>query len=68
MKEEFIALLKQINREGMDSLIEFLERSDFFEAPASTRYHGAYEKGLMEHSYKVYEILKEMILDDKRFY
>lgn len=59
MKEEFIKLLKEINREGMDKLIEFLEHSDFFIAPASTRFHGAIEGGLMQHSMKVYEILKE---------
>lgn len=58
MKEEIINILKSINREGMDKVIEFLEKSDFFTAPASTRFHGAYEGGLAEHSYKVYEILK----------
>ena len=58
MKEEFINLLKSINREGMDKLIEFLEGTDFFEAPASTRYHGAWKSGLLAHSMKVYEILK----------
>ncbi len=58
MKEEFIKLLKEINREGIDKLIEFLEASDFFEAPASTKFHGAWKGGLMEHSMKVYEILK----------
>ena len=58
MKEEFINLLKQIDREGMDKLIEFLERTDFFEAPASTRFHGCFKGGLLEHSMKVYEILK----------
>ena len=58
MKEEYINLLKGIDREGMDKLIEFLESSDFFEAPASTRYHGAWKGGLLEHSMKVYEILK----------
>ena len=58
MKEEYISLLKGINREGMDKLIEFLENSDFFTAPASTRYHGAWEGGLLAHSMKVYEILK----------
>lgn len=58
MKEEFIALLKQIDREGIDNLIDFLNRSDFFEAPASTRFHGCYKGGLLEHSMKVYEILK----------
>ena len=59
MKEEFIKLLKEIDREGMDKLIEFLEHSDFFIAPASTRFHGAFEGGLLEHSMKVYEILKQ---------
>ena len=58
MKEEFIELLKQTNREGIEDLIEFLNRTDFFEAPASTRFHGCYKGGLLEHSMKVYEILK----------
>lgn len=58
MKEEFIALLKQVNREGMENLIDFLNRTDFFEAPASTRFHGCFKGGLLEHSMKVYEILK----------
>ena len=61
MKEKFIELLKSTNREGMDNLIEFLEKSDFFKAPASTRFHGDHEGGLAEHSFKVYEILKEKI-------
>ena len=61
MKEEFKALLKTINREGMDNLINFIDNTDFYKAPASTRYHGDYEGGLMEHSMKVYEILKEKV-------
>ncbi len=58
MKEEFIALLRQVKREGMENLIDFLNRTDFFEAPASTRFHGCFKGGLLEHSMKVYEILK----------
>ena len=65
MKEEFIKLLKETNREGMDKLIEFLENSDFFEAPASTRYHGNFKGGLVEHSMKVYEILKTKVEEGK---
>lgn len=61
MKEQIIELLKSTNREGMDGLIEFLEKSDFFRAPASTRFHGDHEGGLAEHSFKVYEILKEKV-------
>ena len=64
MKEEFIKLLKEIDREGMDKLIEFLCNSDFFTAPASTRFHGSIEGGLLAHSMKVYEILKEKTGDN----
>ena len=61
MKEQIINLLQSTNREGMDKLIDFLEKSDFFKAPASTRFHGNHEGGLAEHSFKVYEILKEKV-------
>lgn len=61
MKEEFLGLLKSVKREGMDKLIEFIEKSDFFKAPASTRFHGDYEGGLLEHSMKVYEILIDKV-------
>ena len=61
MKEEFIKMLKEINREGMDKLLDFLETSDFYTAPASTRFHGSKEQGLLEHSLKVYEILKHKV-------
>ena len=61
MKEEFIELLKSTNREGMDKLIEFLNSSDFFTAPASTRFHGNFEGGLLEHSMKVYEIFDDKV-------
>ena len=61
MKEQFIELLRSTEREGPEELIKFLEKTDFFEAPASTRYHGAYKGGLLEHSLKVYEIFKEKV-------
>ena len=46
---------------GIEDLISFLEKTDFFKAPASTRFHGDYEGGLVEHSMKVYEILVEKV-------
>ncbi len=61
MKEEFITLLKTVSREGMDKLIAYLEKTDFFKAPASTRFHGNYEGGLLEHSLNVYHLLKEKV-------
>lgn len=61
MVEEFKSLLNSINREGMNNLINFIEKTDFYTAPASTRFHGSYEGGLLEHSMKVYEILKHKV-------
>ena len=61
MKEEFIDLLKSTNREGMDKLLEFLDNSDFYTAPSSTRFHGNWESGLLEHSLAVYKLLKEKV-------
>ena len=61
MKEEFISLLRSTNREGTEEVIQFLEKSDFYKAPASTRFHGSFEGGLLEHSMKVYEILKHKV-------
>ena len=61
MKEEFIELLKNVNRNGIDKLIAYIEKTDFFKAPASTRFHGNYEGGLLEHSLNVYHLLKEKL-------
>ena len=41
-KEEFIKIYKEkITRAGSEKLLEWLEKTDFFDAPASTRYHCA---------------------------
>ena len=61
MKEQFLELLRKVNREGINELIEFIQKTDFFKAPASTRFHGDHEGGLVEHSIKVYEILKHKV-------
>lgn len=63
-KEQFLAYFDQhITRPGADELRTFLtgERSDFFTAPASTRFHGNYEGGLCEHSIHVYEALCDYV-------
>ena len=58
-KEEFIEIYKsKIKREGADKLLDFLEnKSDFFTAPASTRFHNSFEGGLLRHSLNVYRCL-----------
>ena len=67
-KERFIEIYKKyIHREGSDRLLEFLlsRNSDFFEAPASTRFHGNYEGGLLEHSLNVYDCLKDYLARER---
>lgn len=58
-KEEFIEIFREhVTRDGADKLLDYLEnKSDFFTAPASARYHGAYEGGLCDHSLNVYHCL-----------
>ena len=61
-QERFIQIYKEkITREGADKLLDFLMKSDFFTAPASTRYHGAYEGGLLQHSLNVYDCLVDIL-------
>ncbi len=56
-KERYINLLKQTNRQGIDDLINWLESTDFFDAPASTKYHNSKPGGLLEHSLNVFHEL-----------
>jgi hypothetical protein len=63
-KDRFVEIYReQITRPGAEKLLNYLlsENSDFFTAPASTRYHGAYEGGLCEHSLHVYDCLKDYL-------
>ena len=55
--ERFERLLLETKRPGIENLLEFIRKSDFYTAPASTRFHGAYEGGLLEHSLNVYDCL-----------
>ncbi|MDR0738882.1 MAG: HD domain-containing protein [Oscillospiraceae bacterium] len=51
--------IENIRRQGSTELLSWLETTDFFVAPASTRFHCAYKCGLVEHSLGVYEVLFE---------
>lgn len=60
--DRFIELYQaNIKRKGSDELLEYLKKSDFFTAPASTRFHLACEGGLVEHSVNVYLRLKSLL-------
>ena len=59
-RDEFIEIYNQyIHREGSAELLDYLtDRSDFFTAPASAKYHGAYAGGLCDHSVNVFRCLE----------
>ena len=61
MIESFENLLRSTNREGIDNLIEYIRKSDFYTAPASTRFHSCHEGGLLEHSMNVLNCLKHKL-------
>ena len=64
-KNRFMEIYKtHIKREGADRLLTYLEKSDFFTAPSSTRFHCSYEGGLCEHSLNVYDCLKDYLSRD----
>ncbi|MDE5947026.1 MAG: HD domain-containing protein [Oscillospiraceae bacterium] len=63
-RDEFIKIYtEKIHRPGADKLLDYLisNSSDFFTAPSSTRYHGSYEGGLVEHSLNVYHCLVDYL-------
>ena len=59
--ERFLSIFHQyVKRDGAEALLDWMEkRTDFFEAPASTKFHGACKEGLLIHSLNVYDILKK---------
>ena len=54
MKERFLELLRSTKREGIENLISFIEKTDFYTAPASRRFHGSFEVGLLENNLRDY--------------
>ena len=62
-REEFIEIYQRyIHREGSAALLDYLQnKSDFFTAPASARFHGAYPGGLCDHSVNVFHCLTDYL-------
>ena len=56
---------KNVTRPGADRLLKWLEGTDFFTAPASTKFHGAFECGLVMHSINVYNAMMQHFLMEK---
>lgn len=62
VSQEFLEIYTaNIKREGADKLLDWLTKSDFFTAPASTKYHSSHTGGLCEHSVNVYKRLKHLV-------
>ncbi len=64
-KQRFVDIYQsKIDRDGASIFLKWLETTDFFTSPASTRFHGSYEGGLVEHSLNVYDRLRRNVLLD----
>lgn len=62
LKEEYLELLRSTGREGIENLIEYLEtKTDFFTAPASTKFHNNIECGLLAHTLNVYNNFTDLL-------
>lgn len=65
MKDKFIkAYTENITRPGADKLLAWIESSDFFAAPASTRFHLSSPGGLLEHSLHVFDRMKAICANE----
>ena len=65
LKDEFINIYRtNIKREGAEEFLSWLEKTDFFTAPASTKYHCACKEGLLKHSLNVYKVFMEKHFDE----
>ena len=56
--KRFEELTLSVQREGMDKLLNYVRKSDFYRAPSSTKFHLSCEGGLLQHSLNVYDCLQ----------
>lgn len=68
MKDRFLEIYRaHITRPGADKLLEWLETTDFFTAPASTRFHLSRQGGLVEHSINVYHRFHDLYMSERQY-
>lgn len=61
-KTDFIEIATSyIKRDGIKELLEQLDSTDFYTAPASTRFHDSVEGGLVHHTVKVWKQLEQEV-------
>ena len=58
----FEAEMGKINRPGIDKLMSYIQSSDFYTAPASTKFHLSCEGGLLQHSLNVLDALRGLLV------
>lgn len=54
----FEAEMSKVKRPGVDKLMDYIRKSDFYAAPASTKFHLSCEGGLLQHSINVLDALR----------
>lgn len=59
--EQFEELMSTIERPGIDKLMDYIRKSDFYTAPASTKFHLSCKGGLLQHSLNVYEAMRHRL-------
>jgi hypothetical protein len=64
-RDEIEKILRETKVEGIEELILYLENTDFFSAPASTKYHNSHIGGLAEHSLSVYKLFSDKVVQHK---
>ncbi|MGN1201229.1 MAG: HD domain-containing protein [Candidatus Caccovivens sp.] len=64
IKHEFLEIYYDIEREGSEELLKYLEKTDFFTAPASSKNHSNFEGGLCLHSINVYKRFVKLITSE----
>lgn len=65
VKQEFLEIYyDNIERDGAEELLNYLEKTDFFTAPASSRFHSNFEGGLCQHSINVYKRLLSLVQNE----
>lgn len=57
----FEAELSRVDRPGMDKLLDYIRKSDFYSAPASTKFHLSCPGGLLQHSLNVLDALRGLL-------
>lgn len=56
--KRFEELFSGVKRSGAERVLNYIRQSDFYTAPASTKYHLSIKGGLLQHSLDVYDALQ----------